>query len=108
MPNMEKVIKRYNGIMNDVCYEHHTIGTRFSEDTEHWNLRDMVAECDYILSTYYEEWHTNYYLKQEDRATWASETGKLKRFINRYEPFINDLVCYCNHCSKYDNEGERV
>lgn len=108
MLNMENVVKRYNKLMNDVCYEHHTIGERLSENTESWNLRDMVAECDYILSTYYEEGHTNWWLKQEDRAAWASETEKLKRFIKRYEPFIDGLTCYCNHCSKYDNEGERA
>lgn len=54
--NIEKVIQRYNNIMCSIGYEHCTIGTDFSESTEGWNLRDMVAECDYTLSTYFEMW----------------------------------------------------
>ena len=43
--NIEKATQRYNNIMERLGYEHNTIGTRFSEDTENWNIRDMVAQC---------------------------------------------------------------
>lgn len=104
--NMKTAVERYNGIMFYICREHVTIGTRFSEDTEGWNIRDMVAECDYQLSTYYEEGHCNgdmrYSDDEDERKAWKSETGKLKRFIKAYEPFIEDVVCKKGHCSQYD------
>ena len=104
--NMNSAIKRYNNIMYDLCYEFATIGTRFSENTEKWNLRDMVAECDYRLSTYYEYGHMNEELRHSDdeyeRKMWRSEVGKLTRFINAYKPFIKDMECTEGHCSQYD------
>ena len=101
--NIEQATKRYNDIMMCLAYEHNTIGTDFSESTEGWNLRDMVAECDYTLSTYYESGHANAEMKEEDFKTWKSETGKLKRFIEAYKPFIEGLKCVSGHCSQYDN-----
>lgn len=102
--NMEKVIERYNGIMCCIAYEHCTIGTSFSESTDGWNLRDMVAECDYILSTYYEPGHANEEMKHEDYKAWKSDTGKLQRFIKAYEPYITEMKCVSGHCSRYDNK----
>lgn len=101
--NIEVATTRYNGLMIDNGYEHNTIGTRLSENTESWNLRDMVAEVDYLLSTYYEDGHANHELKDEYPKEWRSVVGKLKRFINAYEPFIDGLKCSTGHCSKYDN-----
>lgn len=101
--NIKQATKRYNDIMMCLAYEHNTIGTDFSESTEGWNLRDMVAECDYTLSTYYESGHANTEMKEEDFKTWKSETGKLKRFIEAYKPFIEGLKCVSRHCSQYDN-----
>lgn len=105
--NMKKVVERYNDLVMSVCYEHCSIGTRYSEGTELWNLRDMVAECDYILSCYYERGHCNNDLRYsddlEDRKLWKSETGKLSRFIKAYEPYVNNMVCTCGHCSRFDN-----
>ena len=100
--NLTTATKRYNSLMIELCYEHNTIGTRLSENTDNWNLRDMVAECDYVLSTYHEDGHTNYELKEENPKQWRSETDKLKRFIKAYEPFIDDMVCTEGHCSNYD------
>ena len=88
--------------METIGYEHSTIGTEWSEGTENWNLRDMVAEADYYLSTYYENGHGNNDLKYEDRKRWISETGKLKRFIAHWEPYIKDMKGETRHCSKYD------
>lgn len=102
--NIDKAIQRYNQIVCSIGYEHISIGTEFSENTEHWNIRDMVAECDYILSTYYEEGHANEELRHiGERKMWVSETGKLKRFIEAYKPFIDDVKCTQGHCSDYDN-----
>lgn len=104
--NYEKAVQRYNNLMWSMCLEHLTIGTSFSEDTEGWNIRDMVAECDYQLSTYYEGGYCNAdmrYGDSEERKAWYSETGKLKRFIAAYEPFIEDVICESGHCSRYDN-----
>lgn len=105
--NMITAIKRYNDIMAVIGLEHNTIGTRYSECTDEWTLRDMVAECDYVLSTYYELGHCNCDLRYSedvnDRKMWKSETGRLERFIKTYEPFIKDLKCVTGHCSRYDN-----
>lgn len=106
--NIESATKRYNTIMEVLGYEHNTIGTKFSENTEGWNIRDMVAECDYALSCYYEPGHANndmrYSDEPEERKMWKSETGKLKRFIEAYKPFISGLKCVSGHCSQYDNK----
>ena len=103
--NMETALKRYNDIMYDLGYEHSTIGTRFSENTENWNLRDMVAEADYLLSCYFESGHCRYedrLVDKEHYKMWLSETGRLKRFIKAYEPFVEDMECFEGHCSKFD------
>lgn len=104
---MKSVIKEYNDIMMSLCYEHNTIGTEFSQNTENWNLRDMVAECDYVLSCYYEEGHVNCEMRhskdKHERMIWISETKMLKEFINNYKPFIKNMKCFEGHCSKFDN-----
>lgn len=99
---MKRAIRTYNGIMEATGYEHNQIGTWYSENTENWNLRDMVAECDYTLSTYYEEGHCNCDLKEYEPNTWRKHTTRLKNFIKRYEPYIKDMKCYEGHCSGYD------
>lgn len=38
-------------IMFAIGYEHNTINTHYSEDTNAWNLRDMVAEVAYVLDS---------------------------------------------------------
>lgn len=105
--NMKTAINRYNDIMETIGYEHNTIGTSLSERTDNWNLRDMVAECDYTLSTYYEDGHCNgdlrYSEDEKERKMWRSETGRLKRFINAYEPFIWGMETAQGHCSQYDS-----
>ena len=104
--NFEAAKKRYNDIMYYIAIEYLTIGERYSENTENWNIRDMVAECDYQLSTYYEDGHCNEEMRREDeegRKRWYSETGRLKRFIEAYKPFIEGVKCADGHCSNYDN-----
>lgn len=103
---MKSAVKKYNEIMEILGYEHNTIGTSLSEDTESWNLRDMVAECDFTLSTYYECGHCNYEMRfssdERERKAWVSDVGRLKRFIDHWLPYINDMKCMEGHCSQYD------
>lgn len=97
-----KAKREYNNIMLIIHCEHNTIGTTFSEDTDKWNIRDMVAECDYILSCYKEDGHIG-----NDNGFMAGvETSKIAEmmelFITHYKPFINNVKCFCGHCSQYD------
>ena len=105
--NIKTAVKRYNSIMGFLGYEHNQIDTLYSENTENWNLGDMVAECDYVLSTYYEYGHVNEALRHsqdlEERKMWKSETCRVARFIKAYEPFIQNMQCITGHCSIYDN-----
>ena len=101
---LASALRKYNEIMYYLCLEYLTIGTNYSENTANWNLRDMVAECDFQLSTYYENGHANYDMRTENRKQWISETGKLKRFIAHWEPYITEMVCAEGHCSRnYDS-----
>ena len=103
----EKAVKRYNDIMNDLGLEHNTIGTRLSEGTENWNIRDLIAEADYQLSCYYEDGHCCGELRYSDdayeRQMWRRDVGRLTRFINYYKPYIEGVRCTQGHCSQYDN-----
>lgn len=93
--------------MNEICCEHLTIGTSYSENTDGWNIRDMVAEADYQLHMYYEDGTNQSMMKTSDdewdRKSWYSETGKLKRFIDAYKPFIGGIKCKEMHCSDFDS-----
>lgn len=105
--DFEKARKRYNEIMEDIGREECTIGTCDSaEETEGWNIRDMVSEAAYHLSCYYEYGNCSAEMRYGDeyeRKAWRSRTGKLTRFINAYKPFIEGIKCKQGHCSKYDN-----
>ena len=100
-------VKRYNAIMERIGYEHNTIGTSFSDETEDWNLRDMVAEMDYVYSCYFEDGHCNGDMRYSDdpdeRRMWHNETALIKRFIDRFKPHIDGIKCTHGHCSKFDN-----
>lgn len=124
---MKTAIKKYNDLMYMLCCEHNTIGTKLSERTEEWNLRDMVSECQYQLDCYYEEGHDAYeqlhaldgctmtikdlmddrYMK---RHTWMvkgveeakKEMKALRQFINTYKKDISGMECHQGHCSMWD------
>lgn len=88
--NMESVVKRYNKLMNSIGHEYRTIGTRFSEGTENFNLADMVNEAEYWLDAYKSEGpgsNDPYDIKQ-----WRSEIGKLSRFVEAYKPFTEGML----------------
>lgn len=99
----------YNKIVNKLGLEYLQVGTRFTENknSKYWNLRDLVAELDYQLSTYREFGHANYEelhsSDRYDRLQAMRECRMLKDFINRYESYVSRLHCYEGHCSRFDN-----
>ena len=124
---MKTAIKKYNDLMYMLCCEHNTIGTKLSERTEEWNLRDMVSECQYQLDCYYEEGHNAYEqlhaldgctMTIEDlmddrcmkRYLWMmqgveeakKEMKALRQFINTYKKDISGMECHQGHCSMWD------
>ena len=104
--NMKTVTKRYNGLMNFICCEHLTIGEALSENTDGWNLRDMVSEAQYQLDTYYEVGHANHLLREEGsdgRRQWWTEVLRLTRFIGSFGPLSEEFKAAARHCSKWDN-----
>ncbi len=124
---MKTAIKKYNELMYMLCCEHNTIGTKLSERTEEWNLRDMVSECQYQLDCYYEEGHDAYeqlheldgctmtiedlmddrYMKRHLWMMQGVEEAKkemkaLRQFINTYKKHISGMECHQGHCSMWD------
>ena len=102
--NFDKAKDRYDKIVYA-----HIVEEASTIENPKWNIRDLVAEADYWLGTFYDEGHTHYelidpvYADDESRKEWRSATGKLKRFIEAYKPFIDNIVCTETHGSKYDN-----
>lgn len=106
--NMDSVIKRYNKLMQSLERDDLTVGTKQFEKPDRWNIRDLVCECDWLLSTYYMNNHKNGEMCFSDfkdvRQCWQSETEKLKRFITAYLPFCDGIKCVEYHCSRYDTK----
>lgn len=100
--NIKRVISTYNNIMTDIGKEYNTFGTKYSEETECWNLRDLVAECDYTLTLYYEDGTVYSEIRETDYKVWKSDTDRLKRFIKNYSRYTVNLECNVRHCSIYD------
>lgn len=114
----EEAKKRYNRMMNDFCLEHLTIGTNFSEDTDGWNIRDMVSECQYQLDVcfedgnansegrytyeYMEMYGTTYEDAEEIHKDWLSKTMRLRNFIRKYKTEALKVKCTTGHYSKFD------
>lgn len=102
--NMNSAIKRYNNLMQSLGVDYLSMAAKINK----WTIRDMVCECDYLLSTYYENDHENgemqYSYFKNVRQVWRSETAKLKRFIVAYLPFCEGIKCTEYHCSQYDTE----
>ena len=93
----QKIVTRWNDVMNDICCEHITIGTRLSElegHTNYYGLENgisigwMLKKAKYWLSCYYEEGNVrcdDRFIDKENYKIWVAETGKLKRLIARLE-----------------------
>ena len=101
MLNMESAVKRYNKLMNSIGREHLTIGEKLSEDTDGWNLRDMVSEAQFQRDYFYSQENRPY--DSDELKEWISEKKKLERFINTYKEYITDLKTTQNHSSDWDN-----
>lgn len=118
MTVFEKATKQYNEIMYDIGLEFLTIGTRFSENTDGWTLRDMVSEMQYQLDVCYEDGNANaeardieflmdaYGMDEEtaraDHAAWLKKTRRLRAFINKYKTEALKVGHVTSHCSKFD------
>ena len=102
--NNQKLINRWNNIMNDIGCEYLTIGTRLSElevQKKYYGVENgitikwMLKEAEYWLSCYYETGHCrcdDRYLGEEEYKIWVSETGKLKRLIETLNKIDNNMV----------------
>ena len=99
-----KLVNRWNNIMNSICLEHLAIGTTLSELEEQKQyygtvkgitVEWMLKEAKYHLSCYYESGHCRCDDRFEGEAEykiWVSETGKLKRLITTLEKMENTLI----------------
>ena len=99
--------------MFSICREHLSIGTNFSEDTENWNLRDMVSEMQYTINQYenpdciyWEDAHDEFQPKEKGVGVWYKEwrntIAKMKRFVAKYKDEALTIKCVSAHCSEYD------
>ena len=105
-----KAVKQYNDLMMDICHEHVTIGTRFSEGTENWNLRDMVSEVAYVLDLWNDSGSIAWLDAHDDSQPadrpwykdWLNEKARMKRFIDKYKDEAMEMECTEGHSSVYD------
>lgn len=99
--NNQKIVTRWDSVMNDICCEHLTICGGLSElenDKKYYGTENGISakwlkdEAKYWLSCYYEEGHVRCDDKQDDYSTWLSESGKLKRLIARLETLDDNTL----------------
>lgn len=102
--NNQKLVNRWNGIMNDIGCEFLTIGTSLSEletQKKYYGVENgittkwMLQEAEYWLSCYYEEGHCrcdDRFYGEEEYKIWVSETGKLKRLIEAIKKMDDCMV----------------
>lgn len=100
----QKIVNRWNAVMNSIGCEYLTIGERLSEleyQKEYYNVENgisvgwMFSEASYWLSCYYEEGnvrHDDKFYSKDSNKVWLSETGKLKRLIARLEKMDDDMI----------------
>lgn len=102
--NNQKIVTRWNNVMDSICCEHVTIGTRLSEledRKEYYGVENgisvgwMYSEAKYWLSCYYETGNVrcdDRFFDEENYKIWVSETGKLKRLIAKLESMENSMI----------------
>lgn len=102
--NNQKLVNRWNNLMNNICLEYLTINTAQSvlENEKHYyNIEDgitaswMLKESKYWLSCYYESGHCrcdDRFEGEQEYKTWVSETGRLKRLIATLEKMDKDTL----------------
>lgn len=102
--NNQKLVNRWNNLMNDICLEYLAIGTTLSEvetEKQYYGTEEgitvawMLEEARYWLSCYYESGHCrcdDRYESKTEYKVWVSETGRLKRLIATLEKMEDTLV----------------
>lgn len=102
--NNQKIVSRWNGVMNDIGCEHITINTSLSELEDHkdyYGLPNgifvdwMIHEAKYWLSCYYESGNVrcdDRFCGEDCYKIWVSETGKLKRLIAKLQSMEDSMV----------------
>lgn len=100
--NNQKIVNRWNSVMNSIGCEHITVNDRLSELEYHkgyYNVEDgisvdwMLSEASYWLSCYYESGNVrcdDKHIDERNYKIWVSETGMLKRLIARLEKLDRD------------------
>lgn len=102
--NNEKLVKRWNNVMNDIGCEYLTIGESLSELDCHRtyygvekgiSVEWMLKKAKYWLSCYFEDGNVrcdDRKLGEEEYKVWLSESGKLKRLVERLKKESNAMV----------------
>ena len=102
--NNEKLVKRWNNVMNDIGCEHLTIGESLSELDYYRtcygiekgiSVEWMLKEAKYQLSCYFEDGNIRCDDRnngKEEYKTWLSESGKLKRLVERLKKESNAMI----------------
>lgn len=102
--NNEKLVKRWNNVMNDIGCEHLTIGECLSELDYYRtyygvekgiSVEWMLKTAEYQLSCYFEDGNIRYEdrkLGEEEYKVWLSESGKLKRLVERLRKESNVMI----------------
>lgn len=100
----EKIVKRWDSVMNDIGCEHITINTRLSELEHHktyYGIENgitidwMLEEAKYWLSCYYESGNVrcdDRFIDKDCYKMWVSETGRLKRLIDKLGSMEDEII----------------
>lgn len=102
--NNQKIVDRWNRVMNNICCEHLAINTYLSElerEKQYYDIAEgitiewMLKEAKYWLSCYYETGNCrcdDRFEGKDEYSAWVSETGMLKRLIGALEKMENEVV----------------
>lgn len=102
--NNQKIVNRWNSVMNSIGCEYLTIDERLSElefNKEYYDVKDgisigwMLKEAKYWLSCYFEGGNVrcdDRFIDEDNYKIWVSETGKLKRLIARLEEMEDAII----------------
>lgn len=100
----QKIVNRWNSVMNSIGCEYLTIDGILSELEHHkkyYGVEDgisigwMLKEAKYWLSCYYEDGNVrcdDRFIDKENYKIWVSETGMLKRLIARLDGMENSWM----------------
>lgn len=102
--NNQKIVNRWNSVMNNIGCEYLTINSRLSEleyNKPYYGIEDgisiswMLKEAKYWLSCYYENGNVrcdDRFIDEDNYKIWVSETGRLKRLIAKLNSMENVIV----------------